>query len=128
MFSEMTDEQKRYINEKLINPAYERFVALVCQGRNGLDPQQVRVLADGSIYTAEEAQIKGLIDDTGYFEEAVDKAKEMAGISNARVVEFERRTTWMDVLGAQSRQSVIDTKILEKLAVPQLLYMWDGMH
>jgi len=128
MFSEMTDEQKRYINEKLINPAYERFVALVCQGRNGLDPQQVRALADGSIYTAEEAQIKGLIDDTGYFEEAVDKAKEMAGISNARVVEFERRTTWMDVLGAQSRQSVIDTKILEKLAIPQLLYMWDGMH
>ncbi|MBN2511313.1 MAG: signal peptide peptidase SppA [Sedimentisphaerales bacterium] len=128
MFSEMTDEQKRYINEKLINPAYERFVALVCQGRNGLDPQQVRSLADGSIYNAEEAQIKGLIDDTGYFEEAVDKAKQMAGISNARVVEFERRTTWMDVLGAQNRQSLIDTKILEKLAIPQLMYIWDGMH
>ncbi|HML75984.1 MAG TPA: signal peptide peptidase SppA [Anaerohalosphaeraceae bacterium] len=128
MFSEMTDEQKRYLNEKLINPAYERFVTLVCEGRQTLTSQQVRALADGSIYTAQEAQIKGLIDDTGYFEQAVAKAKDMAGISSARVVELERRTTWMDVLGAESRQSVINTKTLEKLAIPQLMYMWDGMH
>ncbi len=128
MFSTMTDEQKRYLDEKLIKPAYERFVTLVCQGRQALTSQQVHALADGSIYTAQEAQIKGLIDETGYFEQAVAKAKQMAGISNARVVELERRMTWMDVLGAESRQSVIHSKILEKLAIPQLMYMWDGMH
>lgn len=126
MFSEMTEEQKQYLNEKLIGPAYERFVSLVCQGRQNLNPDQVRALADGSIYTAEEAKFKGLIDEIGYFEDAVSMAEQMAGISNARVVEFERQSSWMDMLGAESRQSVIDTKLLEKLAIPQLMYLWDG--
>ncbi|MEN6307528.1 MAG: signal peptide peptidase SppA [Anaerohalosphaeraceae bacterium] len=126
MFSEMTEEQKQYLNEKLIGPAYERFVSLVCQGRQNLTPDQVRALADGSIYTAEEAKFKGLIDEIGYFEDAVSMAEQMAGISNARVVEFERQSSWMDMLGAESRKSVIDTKLLEKLAIPQLMYLWDG--
>jgi len=39
VFSEVTDEQKQYVTDKLINPAYDRFVQLVVQGREMLTPR-----------------------------------------------------------------------------------------
>lgn len=126
MFNPMTDEQKQYLNSKLIMPAYERFVTLVCEGRPGLDPNQVRLLADGSIYNADEAVDEGLIDEIGYFEDVVAAAEELAGISGARVVEYERPLSWLSALGAESKLPLFNTKALDKMTSPQLLYLWDG--
>jgi protease-4 len=127
MYSPMTEEQKQYLNEKLITPAYERFVSLVSEGRKHvLTPEQVRLLADGSIYSADEALHNGLIDEVGYFETAVDAAKKLADISEARVVEYQRPLSWLSSLGAKSQIPIIDSKMLEKLVVPQLMYLWDG--
>jgi protease-4 len=127
MYAPMTEEQKQYLNEKLITPAYERFVSLVSEGRkHALTPEQVRLLADGSIYSADEALHNGLIDEVGYFEAAVDATKKLADISDARVVEYHRPLSWLSSLGAKSPVPVIDSKMLEKLVVPQLMYLWDG--
>ena len=127
MYAPMTEEQKQYLNEKLIIPAYERFVSLVSEGRKHvLTPQQVRLLADGSIYSADEALHNGLIDEIGYFEAAVDATKKLANISDARVVEYHRPLSWLSSLGAKSPIPVVDSKMLEKLFVPQLMYLWDG--
>jgi protease-4 len=127
MFSPMSDEQKEYLNEKLIIPTYERFVDLVSEGRSAsLSTEEVRTLADGSIYTAQEALHNGLIDEIGYFEDAVKAAEELAGIKNARVVEFTQPLSWLSSLGANSQAPVVDAKLLEKMLVPQLMYLWDG--
>jgi protease-4 len=127
MYAPMTEEQKQYLNEKLITPAYERFVSLVSEGRkNTLTPEQVRLLADGSIYSADEALHNGLIDEVGYFEAAVDATEKLADISDARVVEYHRPLSWLSELGAKSQVPIIDSKMLEKLVVPQLMYLWDG--
>lgn len=127
MFTQMTEEQKAYLNNKLIGPAYERFLTLVCEGRKDiLTPEQARILADGSIYNADEAQKKGLIDQIGYFDDAVAATEELAGISEARVVEYERPLSWLSSLGAQSKLPFLNTSSLEKLTAPQLLYLWDG--
>jgi protease-4 len=127
MFSQMTDEQKAYLNSKLIGPAYERFLKLVSEGRkNSLTPEQARTLADGSIYNADEALQNGLIDDIGYFDDVVTATEELAGISNAKVVEYERPLSWLSALGAQSKLPILNTNALEKLTTPQLLYLWDG--
>jgi protease-4 len=127
MFSQMTDEQKAYLNNKLIGPAYERFVKLVSEGRkDSLTPEQARILADGSIYNADEALEKGLIDDIGYFDDAIAATEELAGISEARVVEYKRPLSWLSALGAQSKLPFLDAKAIEKFTAPQLLYLWDG--
>jgi protease-4 len=127
MFAPMSEEQKQYLNEKLIIPTYERFVDLVSDGRKAaLSPEQVRRLADGSIYTAQEALDNGLIDEIGYFEDAVSTAEELAGVKNARVVEFNRPLSWLSSLGASSQTPVVDSKMLERILVPQLMYLWDG--
>jgi protease-4 len=127
MFSQMTDEQKVYLNTKLISPAYERFLKLVSEGRKEvITPEQVRLLADGSIYNADEALEKGLIDEIGYFDDAVAATEKLAGISGARVVEYERPLSWLSSLGAQNKIPMLNASTLEKLTAPKLLYLWDG--
>lgn len=128
MFNETTDEEKQYLHDRLIDPAYDRFVELVARGRqNVLDPEQIKSLADGSIYTAQQALDEKLIDAIGYLEEAIYKIEQMAQVSNAKVVTYEELFTFWSIMGAQSKTSFsLDAEILEELAAPKLLYLWDG--
>jgi len=128
MFSEVTPEQKQYLTDKLIMPAYDRFVDIVAQGRFGhLTPEAVRTLADGSIYGAEEAVANGLIDSVGYMDKAIATACSLAGISEARVVEYARPLSILSMLTAESRRPAgLDAESLQQWLLPQRLYLWDG--
>ncbi|MHC5000949.1 MAG: signal peptide peptidase SppA [Planctomycetota bacterium] len=128
MFNETTDEEKQYLMERVIAPAYDRFVELVYEGRKDvLSAEQVRELADGSIYTAQQAVDNKLVDGVGYFDDAVNKAEQMANISDARVVTYEELFSFWSIMGAQSKAKIdLEAQILEKLAAPRILYLWDG--
>lgn len=130
MYNETTDEQREYLSEKIITPAYNRFVELIAEGRKKvLTEQQIRELADGSIFSAEEAKDNKLIDGIGYLDDAVDRIQEMAGISGAQVVEYEEVFSVWNMLGAEAKakkQFSIETELLEKVAAPRILYLWDG--
>jgi protease-4 len=128
MFNETTEEEKQYLMDRVITPAYDRFVELVAQGRQDvLSHEQIRELADGSIFTAQQALDEQLIDGIGYFDDAVHKAQEMANISNAKVVTYEELFSFWSIMGAQSKMTLnLETQILEKLAAPRILYLWDG--
>jgi len=124
-FSEVTDEQKQYLAEKLIEPAYTRFVKLVAEGRQ-LDLEEVSHLADGSIYGADEAQQNSLIDAVGYIDEAIAMTESLAGIKDAHVVEYTKPFSLATILGSQSKNIwKMDRNTLHELAVPKLLYLWD---
>ena len=58
---------------------------------NLLTKERVKVLADGRVYTAEEAKANKLIDEIGYFDEALAALKKLANVRDARVVSFERK-------------------------------------
>ena len=128
MFNETTDEEKQYLMERVITPAYDRFVELVAQGRQDvLTEDQIRELADGSIFTAQQAVDNKLVDELGYFDDAVNKAEQMANISDARVVTYEELFSFWSIMGAQSKATIdLEAQILEKLAAPRILYLWDG--
>lgn len=128
MFSEVTEEQKQYLRDKLISPAYDRFVKLVAEGRQDvLTEEEVRQLADGSIFSAPEALDKKLIDDIGYFDDAVHQVQEMARITGAQVVEYQERFSLWYLLNAKSGPKInLESQIMEYLAAPRLLYLWDG--
>jgi len=129
MFSETTEEQKEYLFDKLINPAYDRFVNLVAEGRKELlTVEEVRNLADGSIYGAREAEKEKLIDEVGYFEDAVKLTEKLAKIKGARVVEYNRLFSLSTLFGAEAKTKLweIDHNTLRELMAPQLMYLWDA--
>jgi protease-4 len=67
-----------------------RFEAVVLAGRPGLDAARVSQLADGRIFTADQASRNGLVDEVADLDRAVEVTRERAGLSQARVVTYHR--------------------------------------
>jgi protease-4 len=126
-FEETTEEQKTYLYDKLVLPAYRRFVDLVADGRvDHLTYTEVKKLADGSIYSAQEAMDVHLIDGIGYIEEAISVAEGLASISGGKVVEYKRPFSFANLMRAESRFGFsIDRDSLQELTVPRLEYLWN---
>lgn len=80
------NEQDRERVLHLLDSAYERFVDVVYDGRkNLLTEEEVRVLASGDIYTTQQAVDNKLIDAEGYLDDAIVKAKALAGMGSGDV-------------------------------------------
>jgi protease IV len=126
-FQMPTDEQLQYMQQRIIDPAYKRFVKVVADGRGELTEEDVNRLADGSIYWADKALEEKLIDGIGYLTDAIDKTKSLAGVKKAQVVEYKKTFSIADLLSAKTNLSLkIDRRTLYEVAVPQALYLWTG--
>ncbi len=77
-FREMTDEDREYM-QGLMNSVYSQFKSAVAESRN-LDMAEVDKIADGKVFTGEQAKQLKLIDETGTINDAIDLAAKMAGI------------------------------------------------
>ncbi len=64
MWREM-EPAEREILQGVINSMYERFLEVVAAGRPNLSADKIRELADGRIYTAQQAVELGLADESG---------------------------------------------------------------
>jgi protease-4 len=126
-FQKPTDEQLQYLHERLIDPAYKRFVSVVADGRKELTGEDVNRLADGSIYWADEALKEKLIDKIGYIKDAIKEVKSQANIEKAQVIEYRKTFSLSDILSAKTGAKMqIDRNMLYELACPQVLYLWTG--
>jgi len=74
----MTKEERKIL-QNFVNQIHKQFIIAVAEGRN-MDQSKVEPLADGRIFTGEEAKNLGLIDRIGNLEDAVEWAGRMAGI------------------------------------------------
>jgi protease IV len=85
----MTPEERRIL-QALLDDVYGQFVSAVARGR-GLDEATVRGFADGRIYSGRQAHALKMVDELGGFEEAVEAAAKLSGISGKPKVMFPRR-------------------------------------
>ncbi|MFQ5992820.1 MAG: signal peptide peptidase SppA [Nitrospiraceae bacterium] len=130
-FRPMTDEE-RQIFQGVITSFYERFLTVIGEGRSNLSADQVRELADGRIYTGEQAKALGLVDSVGYLEDAIDLAKEQADLKESRVVTYRRPGEYRHNIysqyvasgGAWAPLSDLDLMSLVRGGTPQFMYLW----
>lgn len=126
-FRQPTQEELQYLEDKVLTPAYERFVQIVADSRPALTLADVERLADGGIYSAAEALDERLIDQIGYLDEAIEEVKSLAGIEKAQVVEYRRPFSLTGFLSASSKSFLkLDRAALYELTTPQVLYLWNG--
>jgi len=92
-FRPVADEERALL-QRVVDDAHARFARLVAEGRN-LPPEAVAEMADGRLFTASDALEKRLTDRTGYWEDALAEAEELAGTS-LRVVRYEAARRWTD--------------------------------
>ena len=87
-FRTMTDEEKKTF-QAIIDEYYEDFLSAVVNGRKDkLGAEELRPLADGRIYTAKQALKLKLIDEIGYFDDALKKVLSLASLREAKVVAY----------------------------------------
>jgi protease-4 len=133
-FRPWTEEDRlRYV--QMLDAAYTIFNTRVREGRGAVitDPARVDALADGSIYTAQEALDSGLIDAVGYLDDAIAVAEAKAGLRKGRatVVILREPTDLLGgLLGVRSRDLVgglgdADSvrSLVNELASPRVMYL-----
>jgi len=85
----MTKEERKIL-QNFVNQIHKQFIIAVAEGRN-MDQSEVEPLADGRIFTGEEAKNLGLIDRIGNLEDAVEWAGRMAGIEGKISAVYARK-------------------------------------
>lgn len=126
----MTEEERRVL-QSVIDGMYERFLDKVEAGRpNSFTRDGLRQVADGRVYTAQQAKDLKLIDSIGYLDEAIEWAKETAGVKEARVVTYSqprayRNNIYSKAEGATAGVNIINIETgLPKLSGMQFMYIW----
>jgi protease-4 len=74
----LTNEERAYF-QSLIDVMYNQFVSTVASSRR-MNEADVRKLADGRVFTGQEAKRNGLVDELGTYQDAIAAAAKMAGI------------------------------------------------
>jgi len=94
---------------------YDGFVQRVANGRR-LTPDRVRQIAQGRVWTGEQAKALGLVDRIGGFYDAVDYAKSLAKLDgDVRLVSFDRTPSPLEalqrMLGGQAGDARMATQL-----------------
>jgi len=85
----MTSEEKAILQE-VIDSVHDQFVRAVAEGRN-MEERKVRQIADGRIFSGEQAKELGLVDRLGSLQDAIEIAAEMIGIEGKPVVIYPKK-------------------------------------
>jgi protease-4 len=83
-------EGDRALFQSVIDDLYGRFVDAVAAGRPKLSRDRIVELADGRIYTAEQARSAGLVDGLGYLDDSIATLRDAVGLTSATVVMYTR--------------------------------------
>ena len=130
---EMTAEERK-IMQDLIDDAYGQFLQAVSDGRH-MPVDQVKPLADGRIFSGNQAIRNGLVDQLGDSHDALMLAAKLGGISDTKPKvrrDGEKFSDLFDMLETRARLSFglgpVTIPLPDALSAQThgMLYMWSG--
>ena len=112
-YREMTAGEKALMQGH-IEKGYDLFVSRCAEGRH-MDPQDIRKIAEGRVWTGEQALGIGLVDKLGYLDDAIACAAAMAGLEEYRTVAFPEKkdamTQLMENFSMGAKMKLINSSI-----------------
>ncbi|MEN8258865.1 MAG: signal peptide peptidase SppA [Thermodesulfobacteriota bacterium] len=111
--------------QNLINSVHGQFVSDIVESR-ALNIEDVKKIADGRIFSGEQAKEYGLIDELGNFHDAIRLAASLARMDEELpnlVYPPEEKDSMLGMLLGKSPQRIFSNLSLSK---PILSYEWDG--
>ena len=122
-FRPMTPEDKAYL-QGLLDNIYQQFLTDVAHNRK-IPLAKLRTLAEGRIYSGEEAKQVGLVDEFGNLPDAIEKAGRLGGIKGevkAVYPEKEGFSILRLILGQEAEESL--TQLSLPYPEPAFLPPW----
>jgi protease-4 len=111
-FRSMSPEDKAYLQGFLDN-IYQQFVSDVAHNRK-IPVARLKTLAEGRIYTGEEAKQVGLVDEFGNLPDAIERAGRLGGIKGkvkAVYAEKEGLSFLRLLLGQEAEESLTNLSL-----------------
>lgn len=110
----MTSEERALI-QAMVDDMYNQFVAVVSDGRK-MDPDRVRQLADGRVYTGNQAKELGLVDELGNMYDAIDGTAQLAGIKGKpEIKEYGKANPLSVLMGMSEELEKMDILLFKQL-------------
>ena len=128
-----TTPEENMIMHKIIDTLHERFVKVVLTGREPLlNEAEVKKLADGRIFTADQAAAVKLVDKVGYLDDAVREMKVFLNVDEATVITYCRPGTYKGTIysgrpgdsGNEINLIAINGDALSLGSGVQFMYLW----
>jgi len=119
----MSEEEKKLL-QGVLDSVHEQFIRAVAEGRK-LPVEKVRELADGRIFSGEQARELGLVDELGTLEDTLAMAATLAGIRGEPEIIYpeKKRFSLFDLLLQESVSKIVES--LRESAPPlNFLYSW----
>ncbi len=117
-----TDEERAKFEEWIKNTYYQEFIPKVAKGRNK-DAQSIDAVGQGRVWTGAQAKDRGLIDEFGGLDRAVEIAKQLANIPAdkgvERVILPQPQTFLQQLLNTSGENS--NTKVEQQRAIAAAL-------
>ncbi len=132
-YEPMTAEQ-RAIYQSVCDEAFEQFIDVIVQGR-GMTEEQVRALADGRIYTANQALQHGLIDGVESCDETLERMITDLGYEELEVWDYSYQAPvgLFDYLASGNVQQLAEkltgqseNQLLTEQKPPQVMMYFNG--
>lgn len=123
-YRELSDAERQYF-QGIVTQLHSQFVRDVAIGRKKkMQHADVARIADGRIFTGEQALGLKLIDEVGTMDDAVRRAAKLGGIEGdpARLWPREREANLLDLLTSDGAESVLERIVSRR--VPQFMYRW----
>jgi len=125
--------EEREIMQTIIDQLHERFVKVVLAGRESLlSKKEIERLADGRIFTADQALELKLIDRVGYLDDAVKEMKKTLKLEEAKVITYYRPGSYKGTIYSgfpvtsykEINLIAINGDGIDPLSGLQFMYLW----
>ena len=118
---EMTAEEKSIL-QGVIDSVHSQFIRAVAEGRN-MEERKVREIADGRIFSGEQAKDLGLVDRLGGLQDAIEIAAEMVGIKGKPTVIYpKKKLSLYEMLFKKSLRLLMDELWQGEYQLSYLMY------
>jgi len=124
-FRDLTDAERAYL-QRITTQLHGQFIRAVADGRKGkMSLEDVERIADGRVFTGEEALGLKLVDRIGNLDDAINVAAHLAGVrGRPGTIYPKRRTpTLLDLLSNTSDSKTMVDRVLSRRGAT-FLYRW----
>ena len=128
-FRSLTKEE-RLIFQETIDTLHQRFVSTIEKNRKQLNRDEIEKLADGRIYTSQQALDAKLIDQIAYMDEAEVFIKKDLGLGEMRFVVYHRAGQYKSNIYSSPpvppsiNFNFVNLNFLPESPGPNFMYLW----
>ena len=100
--------------QAMIERGYETFTGRVAMGRK-MDINKVKEIAEGRVWTGEQAKERGLVDKIGNLDDAIKAAAKLAKLEHYNRVNYPAPAPWYESLLKEKKSGYMEAELRETL-------------